>query len=185
MAVICRPVRLTINEAPCDLLAVQVFLVNDRPPTPVASLVDEAYAFQAELELCCEAGFVARPDLRGAAGKDWDQQVNDLHFAGVGELAVGHNVAADWEDPSEDGEPCRRVCTAWMPQAMVPRVEPYRAIAGERRMEELGKLSDFAAARAALDPLPRDYRAWIMAQQPNLAGLTPGRRAVAAGSALV
>jgi hypothetical protein len=176
LAVICRPVRLTIDEAPRDLLAVQVFLVNDRPPTPVASLVDEVYAFQAGLELRCEAGFVARPDLRGAEGGDWDQQVNDLHFAGVGELAVGHNVAAEWED----ADPCRRVCTAWMPQAMVPRVEPFRAIAGERRMEELGKLPDFAAARAALDPLTHDYRAWIAAQRPGLAELTPGRRAVAA-----
>lgn len=176
LAVICRPVRLTIDEAPRDLLAVQVFLVNDRPLSPVATLADEMYAFQAGLELRCAPGFVARPDLRGAAGGDWDQQVNDLHFAGVGELAVGHNVAAEWED----ADPCRRVCTAWMPKTMVPRVEPVKGIAGERRMEELGKLPDFAAARAALDPLTRDYRAWIAAQRPGLAELTPGRRAVAA-----
>lgn len=176
LAVICRPVRLNIDEAPRDLLALQVFLVNDRLPVPVPARVDQAYAFQAGLDLRCEAGFVARPDLRGTEGGDWDQQVNDLHFAGVGELAVGHNVAAEWED----ADPCRHVSTVWMPKAMVPRVEPFRAIAGERRMEVLGKLPDFAAARAALDPLTRDYRAWIAAQHPGLAGLTPGRRTVAA-----
>ena len=70
-------------------------------------------------------------------------------------------------------------CTAWMPQAMVPRVEPHTSIAGERRMEELGALADHAAARIALDPLPAEYRAWIVAQRAGLAGLIPRRTAVA------
>jgi hypothetical protein len=109
-----RPIRLTIDEADRDLLALQVFLVNDR--TPLAGRSDEAYAFQAAIELRCEEGFVPRPDLRSAGARDWDQQVNDLHFAQVGELAVGHNVAAEWDDAS----PCSRVRTAWMPQAVVP-----------------------------------------------------------------
>ena len=60
-------------------MAVQVFLVNDR--APAAGRSDEAFAFQAALELRCEEGFVPRPDLRGAGAradflKDWDQQVN-------------------------------------------------------------------------------------------------------------
>jgi hypothetical protein len=114
LAALCRPIRLTIDEADRDLLALQVFLVNDR--TPLAGRSDEAYAFQAAIELRCEEGFVPRPDLRSAGARDWDQQVNDLHFAQVGELAVGHNVAAEWDDAS----PCSRVRTAWMPQAVVP-----------------------------------------------------------------
>ena len=179
LAVLCRPVRLTIDETERDLLAVQVFLVNDR--APAAGRSDEAFAFQAALELRCEEGFVPRPDLRGADAradflKDWDQQVNDLHFAHDGELAVGHNVAAEWDIAS----PCARICTAWIPQAMVPRVEPHKAIPGERDMETLGALPDIAAAHAALDPLPAAYRAWIAAQQPRLAALTPRRRTVAA-----
>ena len=173
LAVLCRSVRLTIDETDRDLLAVQVFLVNDR--TPLAGRSDEAYAFQAAIELRCDAGFVPRPDLRSAGARDWDQQVNDLHFAQVGELAVGHNVAAEWDDAS----PCPHVRTAWMPQAMVPRVEPHKAIPGERSMEVLGALADIAVAHAALDPLPAAYRAWIAAQNSLLAGLTPGRQAVA------
>ncbi len=172
-AVLCRKVHLVIDDVPRDLLAVQVFLVNDR--TPSAERIDEAYAFQATLALHCDAGFVPRPDLRGVDGHDWDRQVNDLHYAQVGELAVGHNVAAEWDDAT----PCQRVCTAWMPQAMVPRVEPWQQIAGERGMEVLGALADFAAARDALDPLPRDYRIWIAAQRQNLGALTPRRRDVA------
>ena len=173
LAVLCRPVRLTMDEAERDLLAVQVFLVNDRAPNLTQR--DEAFVFQAGLQLRCAAGFVARPDLRGADARDWDQQVNDLHFAQVGELAVGHNVAAEWDDASL----CTRVWAAWMPQAMVPRVEPCRAIPGERDMAKLGELPDLAAAHAALDPLPAAYRAWIAAQRPLLAGLTPRRREVA------
>jgi len=173
LAVLCRPVRLRIDEVARDLLAVQVFLVNDRQP--LASREDEAYAFQVAIELRFEEGFVPRPDLRSAEARDWDQQVNDLHFAQVGELAVGHNVAAEWDD----GSPCRRVCTAWIPLAMVPRVEPHEAIPGERDMAVLGALPDIAAAHTALDPLPAAYRIWITTQQPLLAGLTPGRRTVA------
>ena len=90
LAVLCRPVRLTIDEVARDLLAVQVFLVNDRKP--LANREEEAYAFQVAVELRCEEGFVPRPDLRSAEARDWDQQVNDLHFAQIGELAVGHNV---------------------------------------------------------------------------------------------
>ena len=175
LAVICRKVRLTINEVEQDLLALQVFLVNDRAPGAIKELAEEAYIFQAALALRSEVGFIARPDLRSADAKDWDQQVNDLHFAEVGELAVGHNVAAEWDDTV----PCQRICTAWMPQAMVPRVEPHKSIAGERRMEVLGALPDFAAARAVLEPLTADYRVWIAGQRPRLAALTPRRQTVA------
>ena len=175
LAVLCRLVTLTINEVEQNLLAVQVFLVNDRDPGAIKELEDQAYIFQASLELRTKIRFVPRPDLRSADAQDWDQQVNDLHFAEIGELAVGHNVAAEWDDAT----PCQRVCTAWMPQAMVPRVEPHKSIAGERKMEILGALSDFATARAALDPLVADYRAWIISQQPRLASLTPRRQIVA------
>jgi hypothetical protein len=94
LAVLCRSVRLTIDEVDRDLLAVQVFLVNDRDPGAIKELVDQKYIFQAALALHCDDAFVPRPDLRQADARDWDQQVNDLHFADVGELAAGHNVAA-------------------------------------------------------------------------------------------
>ena len=149
LAVLCRPARLLIDDMERDVQAVTVFLVNDKPAQEQHE--DEAYLFQAALELHHKSGLISRPDLRVARADDWDAQVNDLHYADVGELAVGHNVAAQWDGSGV------RARTAWMPQAMVPRVEPDQGIAGERRMEVLGALADHAAARAALDPLPADW----------------------------
>lgn len=171
LAVLCRPARLLIDDVERDVRAVTVFLVNGKPAQEQHE--DEAYLFQAALELHHEGGLISRPDLRVACSDDWDAQVNDLHYADVGELAVGHNVAAEWASGGT------RAATAWMPQAMVPRVEPHEGIAGERRMEVLGGLADYAAARAALDPLPAEYRAWIGAQRTGLGPLIPRRAAVA------
>jgi hypothetical protein len=172
LAVLCRPTRLLIDDVERDVRAVTVFLVNSKPA--LEQHEDEAYLFQAALELHHDGGLVSRPDLRVARADDWDAQISDLHYADAGELAVGHNVAAEWDG---DGT---RACTAWMPQAMVPRVEPHQGIAGERRMEVLGALADQAAARAALDPLPAEYRSWIAAQRLGLGPLIPRRSRVAA-----
>lgn len=171
LAVLCRAARLLIDDVERDVRAVTVFLVNNKPAKERHE--DEAYLFQAALELYHEAGLISRPDLRVARSDDWDEQVNDLHYADVGELAVGHNAAAEWDGRGT------YACTAWMPQAMVPRVEPHQGIAGERRMEVLGGLADHAAARAALDPLPAEYRTWIAAQRAGLGPLIPRRSAVA------
>ena len=171
LAVLCRPTRIAVDGADRDVRTVTVFLVNNKPAQDRHE--DEAYLFQAALELRHEAGLVSRPDLRPTREDDWDAQVNDLHYADVGELAVGHNVAAEWDS---DGT---RACTAWMPLATVPRVEPFRDIPGERGMKALGTLADHAAARVALDPLPASYRAWIAAQRAGTAALTPRRADVA------
>lgn len=179
LALLSRPVRLLIDGAERDLLAVTAFLVNNQPSQEHHE--DEAYLFQAALELRHPDGLVSRPDPRPAQDGDPDAELNDLHYADVGELAVGHNVAAEWDgDGTGDAT---RAATAWMPLAMVPRVEPNRAIPGERRMAELGALPDLAAAQAALGPLPAAYRDWIAAQNDPVSGmlgkLTPRRAAVA------
>lgn len=171
LAILCRPTRLRIDGTERDVKAVTVFLVNNKPAQDRHE--DEAYLFQAALELHHDAGLISRPDLRAAREDDWDAQVNDLHYADVGELAVGHNAGAAWDG---DGT---RASTAWMPVAMVPRVEPHRGIAGERRMEMLGQLADYAAARAALDPLPGAYRDWIAAERTRHPHLIPSRAAIA------
>jgi len=66
LAVLCRRVKLTIDEWCRTLLSLQVFLVNDRDPGAIKELVDQAYIFQAAIELRSAAGFVPRPDLRSA-----------------------------------------------------------------------------------------------------------------------
>lgn len=171
LAVLCRPTRLLIDDAEQDVRAVTVFLINNKPAQDRHE--DEAYLFQAALELHHEAGLVSRPDLRVARADDLEAEVNDLHYADAGELAVGHNVAAEWDGSGTSA------CTAWMPQVMVPRVEPHQGIAGERRMEVLGQLADHTAARAALDPLPAEYRTWIAGERARAAVLIPRRATVA------
>ena len=68
---------------------------------------DRAYAFQAEVEVRTEQGFVPRPDLRRAHAGDWDDRVADLHYADTPEYASGHGVSAEWELVLVDGQ-CRR-----------------------------------------------------------------------------
>ena len=76
--------------------SVSLFLVNDRNPSPDRER-DEAFAFQAELEVRSEVPFVPRPDPREVSGDDWDERVADLHYAGTPEYAAGHGVSADRE----------------------------------------------------------------------------------------
>ena len=71
------------------------FLVNRR--TPDEAQPDCAYAFQAEIEVRADEGFVPRPDLRGAHAAEWDDQVADLHYADTPEYATGHGVSAEWD----------------------------------------------------------------------------------------
>lgn len=173
-----RPAVVGPNGAKRRVKAVSVFLVNNRRALRERHLADAAFAFQAAIELHRkDTGFVPRPDPRGIDSIDWDTRVGDLHYADVAEIAVGHNVSADWSF-DEDGV-CRKACSVWMPQAMVPRVEPNRTIPGVFGMETLGALPDAAAARAALDPIPRAYLQWITDRRNELGPLLPRRREVA------
>ena len=65
---------------PAGTRSVSCFLVNRR--TPDEAQPDRAYAFQAEVEVRTEQGFVPRPDLRAAHAGDWDDRVAGLHYAG-------------------------------------------------------------------------------------------------------
>lgn len=150
---------------PKETRSVSVFLVNHRPARK--SGADEAYAFQARLEVRAAEAFVPRPDLRGARSEDWDERVADLHYADTPEYAVGHGVAADWE--LVDGE-CRRVWTTWIPGGEVERTETVDVPGVELSMEELCSLADGAAVRSALGGLVDAYRNWIAARRAEPEG---------------
>ncbi len=177
VAVLCRKVPIETADGPIVVRAVSVFFVNARPPQAKDFYADEAFAFQAALELQAEAGFVPRPDPRGLASTDPDEMLADLHYRDVNELAVGHNVAATWDGAA--GGQHNSVRTLWQPTALVPRVEPNRAVTCELRMDQLGALADGAAASAALAPLTASYHAWIDVEAGKLAGLSAKRQAVA------
>ena len=163
--------------------SVSVFLVNNRPPAAggpddpeSAGDAEQAYIFQAELEVAGQVPFVPRPDPRGALATEWDDQVADLHYADVPEYAVGHGTSADWQ--VVDGE-CRVLRTAWIPNATVAKTETASVPDAELSMEQLGALADGRAASQALRPLVDHYRTWIHRQRDGLAAFSGDRRDVA------
>ena len=156
--------------------ALTVVLVNHRR-LPARRYWDLAYAFQARLELRCQAGFVPRFDLSGLHAQDDDRRIADLQFRDLSEYAVGRNTSAGWAEPDEDG----RVRVTWtdhLPSAEVERVEPNEKIAGvEFGMERLAELCrDSAALDAALWSLPSQYSAWIALQAASITAIDGQRR---------
>ena len=158
--------------------SVAIFLVNGRKLDSDHRY--RSFAFQAELEVRCDAGFVPRPDLRGdmdgCALDEVDERIADLQYRDVFEFAVGHATATA-AIRELDGS-CRTVRTTWMPQAEVERVSPA-IITVELGMESLAGLTDGADARARLTPLVAQYRQWIEGQKGGLGGLEARRRETA------
>ena len=168
LSVVERPIvagELTGALLPAGTRSVSCFLVNRRAPD--GEQPDRAYAFQAEVEVGADPGFVPRPDLRGARAADWDEQVADLHYADAPEYATGHGVAAEWTLVA--GE-CRQVRTAWIGTAEVEKTETAPVPGVELSMEALGRLSGRAAVEPALAPLVERYRDWIAARRREVAG---------------
>ena len=77
---------------------------------------DEAFAFQAQLEVGIKGRFVPRPDLRSLDSEGWDERVADLQFRNDRDCAVGHNIAT--ETDFKDGE-YATVRTCWIPPGEV------------------------------------------------------------------
>jgi hypothetical protein len=159
------------------LRALTVFLVNRRKPVNGRVVADLTYAFQARLELACEAGFEARRDLSGHDTDEADLRLSDLHYRDVVEWAVGRNCAAGWE---ECADAVTRVWTDALPTAEVERVAANEAIDGVTfGMEALARLAegDGTMLAEALERLPALYGEWIAGQK--LHGLAPRRLATA------
>ena len=134
-------------ELPAGTRSASCFLVNRR--TPDEAQPDCAYAFQAEIEVRADDGFVPRPDLRGAQAAEWDEQVADLHYADTPEYATGHGVSAEW-DVADGG--CRAIRTAWVGAAEVEKTAAADVPGVELSMEVLGRLDGGLAASQALGP---------------------------------
>ena len=171
-----RPTRIRIEDGERAVLALSLFVVNRRVPIEDPGREDEAKAFQVEIEVEGQRPFVARANPKGMGASGIDARIGDLHYRDVVEWAVGHNVSV--APLLEDGT-CRRVRTAWLPEAYVPRIEVGQVEGVERRMEALGALADGAAARAALGRLPGLYQSWIETRAGALGDLAPPRREVA------
>ncbi len=164
---------LDARLVPDGALTVNVYLVNRRAALHGAAR-DRAMAFQAELEVRCEAGFVPRPSLSGLHSEDQDDREADLQYRDVCEFAVGHNASATAE--IDDHCRCRLVRTAWVPHALVERVEPSKLAGITLGMESLASLSTPDEARSALVGLADLYEAWIAEQPRTLSKLHYPRR---------
>lgn len=150
------------DGAPCDCVAVSIFLVNERSMDPDArERKDERYIFQSRLELACSDGFLPRPDLRGLDSDDKDDRVADLQYRDTFEYAVGHGVSTH---AVVSERTCRAISTEWIPEEDVERVQPSK-IKGldELRMQALSEAS-FDDLQRLLTPLVEEYRAWIERQ---------------------
>ena len=161
--------------------ALTVFLVNRRA-TVHRFYADVSYAFQARLELICEAGFEPRRDLSSYRAQDWDLRVADLHYRDICEWAVGRNAAAGWDAADDLAGLVTRVWTDPLPSAEVERVAPNEDAELKGRvtfgMETLAQMAeaDGAQLAGALADLPALYGLWIEAERTKLAGLPDRRR---------
>ena len=178
LTVVClvRETRLKTVEGFLDARAVSLFVVNRRSAAEDDDLQDTAFAFQVEMSVKADRSFVPRFDPRGLESDDWDERLADLHYRDVADFAVGHNVSTRAD---ASGGNCRRVHTEWMPTAEVERVEPTPIGDVEFGMEALGALEDAATMKRLLDPLVRQYRAWIEDQRVSADALAGRRQEVA------
>jgi len=146
------------DGAPCDCVAISVFLVNERfIDQSVRERKDERYVFQAHLHVTCPDGFIPRPDLRGLDRDDKDDRVADLQYRDTFEYAVGHGVSTH---ALVSDRTCREIWTEWIPEQDVERVQPSNIDGLELRMQTLSEAS-FDDLRRMLTPLVEDYGAWI------------------------
>jgi len=166
----CRPAPVSQGYEP-GTVAVSLLFTNQRPKA--ATLVEryQHSAFQAELDLHCPQGFVARldPQARRHDG-DWDQLVNALQYRDAPEYGVGHNVGVEVDLEANGG--CSRLRTTWIPQATVEKVSAREDVGCELGMEELDRLASegYPAVREALMLLGERYEGWIQ-EQAALEGL--------------
>ena len=129
---------------PAGTRSLSCFLVNRR--TPDEAQPDRAYAFQAEIEVRTDEGFVPRPDLRGAHAGEWDDRIADLHYADTPEYATGHGVSAEWDLVDDE---CRSIRTAWIGTAEVEKTVTANVPGVELSMDALGRLEDGTATHGS------------------------------------
>lgn len=167
VAISVRPIQTKGGEGelPVGTRSVSIFLVNRRKPAPDDTR-DEAFAFQAELQVQSQHGFVARPNLRSLESDDWDERVADLQYRDACEYAVGHNCAT--EAPADDDGQCLSVRTCWIPHAEVLHVESAAITGVELSMDELRRLQSGEDAESKLGSFVSAYRNWIERQRSGM-----------------
>jgi hypothetical protein len=173
VAVIVRAVPDVVG-VPSGTRAVSIFVVNSAPCLLTAEN-DRNFVFQVQLRVASASPFVSRPDMTGHGIASWDDEVADLQYRDVCELAVGHNTSV--EAPTQGG---RVVQTTWLPTAEVEKVVATQIDGVTFGMEALGNAETPEALQALLIGLPEAYAAWLAVQAASIGHLdTPQRERVA------
>ena len=161
LVVSIRPVP-SEELVPAGSRSVSVFLVNQCKPAS-DKVRDTAYIFQTSLTICTDVPLVARPNLQGRSGNDWDEKVADLQYRDDYEYAVGHNVSAI-AVTNPDGS-CQHVHTAWIPTADVEKVVPTQVDKVELGMEALAAAPTAEVLQNMIGAMVDTYTVWINQQQ--------------------
>ena len=142
---------------------------------------DERYLFQAGLSVVAtdangKAAIVPRPKLFG--GAEEDAQTNALLYRDVFEFAVGHGIAASWDEGSHTA--VSEVRTEWLPVATVKGTTPdghtlLRSFAKEQpealRAEFLGDERNRKRTVGILRSFAQCYERWIVDLAKQRSGL--------------
>jgi hypothetical protein len=139
--------------------ALSLFVVNERTAGEKGRK-DEQFIFQVELSVAFAGGFVARPNRQGEGTGEPDEETSDLQFRDHFEWAVGHGVAV----AIPEARPVTRICTTWIPESEVRKVQTHEEQGVVTSMEALAALGDGAALQQALLPLVDAYGAWLDGQ---------------------
>lgn len=150
----------SMDGLPKDTRVLSLFLVNARPP--LLQDRDLSFAFQVQMELEYEAGFIPRPNRRGEGSRDTDLAVFALQFRDKVEWAVGHNVSV--APPEIDDGEVRRLRTTHLPHYEVRNVRHRDFPDVVLTMRDLARLEG-DALRNALFPLVEAYENWIAEQR--------------------
>jgi len=149
--------------------AVSLFLVNQRQKGEQTDTEkDQQFLMQAQMEVRASDGsaaFLTKDDiqLEQDGSGDSEAQVNDLLYRHSREFATGHGVAAEWDGLTSDGKAVTSVRTEFIPSFEVPKVIAASDIAGGAtlNMMSLSKIEEPDALLAVLEPLVKQYEAWI------------------------
>lgn len=152
-------------------LAVSMFLVNRNIQEPDNHKIDHLCVFQPEIRIKGngEAPFVVRRAFSNNEDgyKDADTLSNDLLYRDETVFAVGHSIAVDWEDVSEDFQRAGELITKILPFYEIPMViPPDWDQDGTLNMRELAEFTTGEKVKKALQPLCDGYQKWI--QDRNL-----------------
>lgn len=142
--------------------SVSIFVVNERTPQDVDRFRDVGFVFQVKLEVGSELGFIPRPNIRGTTLDDPDEKIADLQYRDIHEYVVGHGVAAE---AKLSGNECKSVCTTWIPQSEVERVDPGPVTGVTLGMEAIANIENHEDLILQMQPLVDQYAQWIEEQK--------------------